>query len=403
MRYYYSKLLLTATGLILGANTLRAQWVPVTKMPGGPTDGCVNFVIGDTAYVSGGTQGMAFNKYYAKGDKWTSSSYLGGNGKRAFGFSFAVNGKGYVMGGFNTAGCTQDMWMYDPATGQWTQKKDFPGGLRNAGFNFVINNVAYVGGGEQGSNGRWDDFWKYDDVNDQWTQLPNLPMGPIEFPTCFVVNGKAYVTTWEGTDGTSVFEEKTMWEYNPANGGNWTKKADFPGTARQCATAFALGKYGFVGGGQTDYNTVYKDMWRYDVTTDTWTQVEDFPMSTSAWSTAFVVNGTAYLGTGVAFVTAGLTGTDAFYKYKSSLDVANIQPAASALSIYPNPASRAISIDAARGKAAQIVIYDVTGRLVMNVPNTMDRKFDISTLDKGMYILEVNDGITNSTGHFIKQ
>jgi N-acetylneuraminic acid mutarotase len=398
MPNYYLKILATAA-IACTTHALSAQWsLPVTKIPCGQTDGCINFVIGDTAYIGGGTTSQSLYKYHASSNKWITTGDLGGNDKRPFGFSFAVNGKGYIMGGID-----DELWMYDPATGQWTQKASFGGGTRNAGFCFVLGNNVYVGGGDDGNGGFWNDFWKYDAASNQWIFLSTLPMGPIEFPACFVANGKAYVTTWLATDGTSVFEQNTLWEYDPAGSGKWTQKASFPGTARQCATAFALGNYGFVGGGQSGYTTVYKDMWRYDVTNDKWAQAEDFPMSTTAWSTAFVVKGTAYLGTGVSFASAGLIGTDNFYKYNSTLGVQELSQQIGSASVYPNPSADNVTIHFHDNKPAHISLYDITGRLVKDMGTTTARNFDVSMLDKGMYIIELNDGITKNTTKFIKQ
>ena len=184
-----------------------------------------------------------------------------GNKIRGFGFSFVANGKGYAGGGDTTGSHnpTADMWMYNDTTNTWVQKASFPGGGRDAMFCFVINDTAYIGGGFDAAGSGWTDFYKYDPFTDTWTALAALPMGAIGFPVSFVINNKGYVATGQ----VGVAESNGIWEYDPHTN-IWTTKTSMPGIARQAAFGFAINGYGYVGGGMAAYDTVYKDMWRYD-------------------------------------------------------------------------------------------------------------------------------------------
>ncbi len=395
---------LLITGMSLYAGICTAQWQKVAPIPAGLTDGCMSFTIGDTAYVTGGLSSKDLWAYHAGTNKWRSDGAMGGNKMRPFGFAFALNGKGYIMGGNATAGVCNDMWMYDPATGLWTQKASFTAGMRNAGFYFVLNNIAYVGGGEDETGAIWNDLWKYDPAADKWTAVNALPMGNIMFPACFTANGKAYVTTWMKTTTTSTTEENTMWEFDPAGSGKWTQKAGFPGSPRQCAVAFSMGNYGFVGGGQSSYTTVFTDMWRYDVLNDKWTKAEDLPMTTPAWAVSFIANNNAYVGTGVAFGTSGLIGNDNFYKYTSMTDVAAVRAAGNAFRVFPNPANASISFTAgaANNLPLHITVQDITGRVVKDYGITTAQTFDISELQNGCYFLRLQDKEGSRAQPFIK-
>ena len=68
--------------------------------------------------------------------------------------------------------------------------------------------------------------------------------------------------------------EKTIsrdfWEYNPETN-VWSSKTDYPGSARNDATAFGLSDKGYLGSG---YDGNYlKDFYSYTPLTDTWEQI----------------------------------------------------------------------------------------------------------------------------------
>lgn len=57
---------------------------------------------------------------------WTPRASLPSPGRETA-VAFAVGGKGYLLGGWNSP--TQifnDLWAFDPATNQWAQRADLP-------------------------------------------------------------------------------------------------------------------------------------------------------------------------------------------------------------------------------------------------------------------------------------
>lgn len=76
------------------------------------------------------------------------------------------------------------------------------------------------------------------------------------------------------------------------------------------------------------------------------------------------------------------------------------------LAIYPNPATTNITINfTSTSKNASIKIYDVRGRLVKSIANVKsgETTFNISELESGLYLVNVNDGNISTTKRFIKQ
>ncbi len=67
-----------------------------------------------------------------------------------------------------------------------------------------------------------------------------------------------------------------LWAYNPATD-SWTKRADFPGDARQRGSAFALARKGYFGLGLSPDGRGLRDLWQYDPVTDRWRYVTDYP------------------------------------------------------------------------------------------------------------------------------
>jgi N-acetylneuraminic acid mutarotase len=374
---------------------VEAQWSAAGKMGSGPTDGCFNFVINGKAYVGGGSNSDKFYQYDTAAHVWTQKGTTPGGGIRGWSFSFALNGKGYLIGGDSTGNFNEcaTVWAYNPDSNSWTQKNNFPGGPRDAGFSFAINDTGYVGCGFDGMN-VYNDMWKYNATNDSWTQLDTVPFGFLLFPSSFVINNKAYVCVGEVNTPTNAYEVSANWEYNPATGA-WTQKANFPGTARQTAFSFALNGMGYVGGGQSGYATVYNDMWRYNPTTNVWTSAGTIPSQYPAWSTSFAIGNTGYMGTGVYFGATSLFGTDSFYKYKPVATDVQALNTTGTIKIYPNPATDRIDISGLKGDET-ITIHDLTGRLVKTFKG-VNNHINIGDLNSGIYNISVqsNTGINN--------
>lgn len=76
------------------------------------------------------------------------------------------------------------------------------------------------------------------------------------------------------------------------------------------------------------------------------------------------------------------------------------------LSIYPNPAINNITINfTSTSKNISIKIFDATGRLIKNMENVKsgENTINISELENGLYLLNLQDGNNSITKRFIKQ
>lgn len=264
------------------------NWDAVTSLPAGAERGYgVGFSVGTKGYVGLGTSdGVTplndFYEYDTATKVWRKVADFPGSARWGA-VAFTVNGKGYVGCGTDGSNEYNDFYQYTPdasgtGLGAWTKvssintKRQFP-------FVFVINNIAYVGGGFQNSSVDRS-FYKFDATTNTWTRLISLnPDNDPEESTdiknnddynynitrkaaaAFAFNGYGYVST--GNNGAAL---NTTWQYDPSRD-IWVQVDTFQGTSRENAIGFAIGNYGYITTGSTGASRLY-DTWRYDPTTE---------------------------------------------------------------------------------------------------------------------------------------
>jgi N-acetylneuraminic acid mutarotase len=116
-------------------------------------------------------------------------------------YGAAVNGKMYVMGGWDDGKAAGINYEYDPATDKWTQKKGMPRSAHHAAM-ATANGKLYVIGGfvppkdtQIPTGGAWEpiaDVWEYDPAADSWKSLAPLPT-KRGAAVAVEVEGKIYV------------------------------------------------------------------------------------------------------------------------------------------------------------------------------------------------------------------
>ena len=97
------------------------------------------------------------------------------------------------------------------------------------------------------------------------------------------------------------------------------------------------------------------------------------------------------------------TTINAFRPYTTGIDDA---ATAEGVTIYPNPASEFVNIKFnSTSKNNSIKIFDATGRLVKNMENVKsgENTINVSELENGLYLINVNDGRSSVTKRIVKQ
>lgn len=188
------------------------------------------------------------------------------------------------IGEWNGTGC-------NPEADKWTQKAPNYATGRSGGVAFSVNNNLYVGGG-YGKK----DFWGYNTSSNTWARLADIP-GTIkarDFATAFAVNDIGYV--FGGGDSTLSLVYKDLWKFDWSTN-LWGAAATMPGVARQGAFSFVINETAYVGGGRDASGAELKDFWAYSQAGNNWTQKADLP--------ATVANTYAFSANNFGFVTCG--------------------------------------------------------------------------------------------------
>ena len=396
--------------LLLHSQTIMAQtWTRKTDFINGPSLSAYAFTINDTIYV-GNTGATGIYKYDFTTDTWSAKANAPAIlYNRTCAIAFAVNGKGYMIGGINANGfCMNDVWQYDPGSDSWVQKANFPGGKRASGGSFVIGNKAYYGGGYDTidisgfSAVSKNDFWQYDPSTDTWTAKANIPYDSsyLLSPFSFSINGKGYLScghrfkyyssgSYKDTDVSKTFE------YDPL-ADTWTQKAPFPGLIRSGGISFVLNNIAYCGTGMNDTSTnntstCYNDFYSYSPVFNSWDVVTPPAFPARTYSIAAIVSaGKAYLGTGWASPSTTIFYQD-WWEFKPAINgIVNEDNSEVRLNCYPNPCNRELTIQIPGNNTSySYTIYNFVGQKVLENTLPANKSISTATLATGNFLLVI--------------
>lgn len=275
--------------------------------------GAVGFSIGAKGYVTCGYK-SALNgpskdlmEYDTTANVWTIKASLPAAAPaRIYANGFALNGKGYVVGGNDNGPTTyySDCYEYNNVTDTWTQRTAAPFSL-SVSASFVVNNEGYILTGQKNGNAIDNSFIKYNSITNSWSQL-NAPKATSRSRMCAsVINGKLWMGPGVCGDynylnvGTlfGTFRRDT-WLYDPATE-IWTPKDTFP-VNRYSASSFTIDSTVYVVGGSDQTQAVFNTCWSYNPNAGTWMQVANFTGPSRLGGVALTINNRGYYGFGVA-------------------------------------------------------------------------------------------------------
>jgi len=208
-----------------------------------------------------------------------------------FGFAFNLNDEIYFGGGVGGGWAfASTVYKFNIGSSTFTPMDNVinsPIG-RSYGFSFAINGKGYVGEGFGGNGSAASmaltpTFVKFDPTQasgSQWSTMTPYPGLGEYLQAATSLNGFGYA----GLGCTNIIspyvEQTDFYQYNPTSN-TWTAMSSFPGTARECAMLFPVcNKIILMGGYNRVTNAYYNDIWSFDPTigaTGTWT-----PLGTNA-------------------------------------------------------------------------------------------------------------------------
>jgi N-acetylneuraminic acid mutarotase len=246
--------------------------------------------------------------------------------------------------------------------GDWKRGSDLEGVARIGGVSFVIGNIAYIGTGVNSNGERLNDFWAYNAERNTWTQPAAMTIGAARaYGVGFAVGTKGYVGTGTNINGDRLND---FYEYDQT-ANTWKRIADFGGTGRYGAVAFAAANKGYVGCGN-DGNYL-KDFWSYNPTTAAWTKVASYGGSKRVGAAGFVINNIAYVGTG----DNNGTSEGDWWAYDPAQD---LWTAKNNFSVSDNATvARSNGVGFAVGNYGYITLGTVTDRIVWQYDPTADK------------------------------
>ncbi|GHE47824.1 hypothetical protein GCM10017764_33790 [Sphingobacterium griseoflavum] len=290
------------------------EWTKGADFEGLPRSGAVSFSIGDYTYLTTG-YGTNSNRFVDTWrfspalQSWEQMSTFPGEARNNA-VSFVIDGKGYVGLGTNSTTMFKDFYEYDPSTNVWTKVADFEGSARYAAVAFSLNGVAYVGTGRDFDGQDFNDFYTFtpDASGGKWTKVSSTP-NKRSFAFTFVLNGLAYL-------GGGVSNNQNVSTFYAFDGTNWIEKEPLSdrddddytyNLTRLSPSAFVLDGTAFISGGLASYNgSPTSSTWRYVASGDYWEEHQSFAGSVRHQAIAFVHGSVAYVAT-------GRSGTSPFY------------------------------------------------------------------------------------------
>ena len=361
-----TKLLLAmALGACFPVSGQQYSWQQQPSIPSSSRHAPCGFEINGAIYFGTGQDSVStgYNdlwEYQPAGQQWTQKASLPGP-TRLGANAFSLGVYGYVCCGWtSTVGAIalNDAWQYDPGNNSWTALDTLPGAGRYTASSFTIGNKGYVGGGfGAGGPGLQNDFFEFDPSTGNWTALANCPAA-LQSASGFSLNGKGYIV---GGHTTSVISSVT--EYDPLTN-SWTPKNNFPQPVAG-AFAFVIDGIPVVGSGiiQTSPSIVYSgNVYLYDSLADSWSATDTFPaLSRSSCATvstdiaAFVFGGNHQTGT--------INPLRELWKYEAN--PSGLPPAVDHLfRVHYDRGAQSIIVDRASTGTAQFVLFDLSGHEV---------------------------------------
>ncbi|WP_196894228.1 Kelch repeat-containing protein [Aureivirga marina] len=200
----------------------------------------------------------------------------------------ATNEKALIIGGSASNGApTKTIYTFDFETEMITGIADFPYGTISHGGGAVVGNKGYVTKKSMNSL----DFYMYDFSSNNWSTLQTDFLQNQTNAKIVSAGKKLFFASLEN-------ETSNFYIYDTENN-QWKYMTDFPGEKRNFYTMLSSQDAIFIGFGiSKDTDEVLKDVWKYNIAKDEWTQVGTYPGEAFHSGYSFIIEDGLYFGGG---------------------------------------------------------------------------------------------------------
>jgi N-acetylneuraminic acid mutarotase len=178
----------------------------------------------------------------------------------------------------------------------WLRLPDFPSTRRDDGVSVVVGNQAYFGTGLQDGWGLTIDFHALNIDNFTWSSISTMPhTTERQYANAFPGPGSFYVFGGEGP--ATVLNN--MYRYNIATD-TWSEVASKPGAGVMASVCMVFGDKVIIAGGKiAGAGPATNEVWEYTISTDSWIQKANYPFSPRWRSSSAVMNNSGFLLFGI--------------------------------------------------------------------------------------------------------
>lgn len=269
--------LLCITATLLTPPLLAADigsWDTAADMPSSRQEVGVGLLDGKIYVIGGFESGVSVNtveRYDPIQNMWEPVAPLPATEELNHVGVAVVSDELFVIGGL-TQSFSPVPWVfaYNASAEMWTQRADLPAARGGTGV-AVIDNLIYAAGGQPFA--RFQDFAVYDPVSNDWTPLPDLPTGRNHLCAA-TVDGRFYAIS--GRQGSTNVDTVEM--YDPSTN-MWTPREPIP-TARSGLACAVINDLVYVFGGEgnnANPDGTFNENEEYDPVADDWRAVAPMP------------------------------------------------------------------------------------------------------------------------------
>ena len=302
-------------------DTLTDSWSSGNLLTSGNILPDCGFVINDTIFLVSQT-GNYFYSFNTVTNTFRQRANTICTPNRSSGIAFSINGKGYFGAGVTTYSWYSDFYQYDPVLDTWTTKASLPINLYK-GVGASDNNKGYAGLGItlSGTNSVLTSNWyEYNPLTNLWSVKQSANYFVQDQSACYY-NGKVYLFGGKFGNSGAPYRDDIR-AYNIASN-TWSTINDDPGTNRTESSGFYSNGKIYIAGGQDDESL--NDMREYNIANNTWTKKSN-SYSYFAQRASCDINGIGYFIGGYNKNLSGTTGNpypmyfDSLIKYNPTTD-----------------------------------------------------------------------------------